>query len=207
VFSQPAVSSSFFDPILRWLLSPVGIGVLAALDSTIVFFLPLGLDLALVIMGAMHPDLFWLYALIATAGSVVGAYTSFQIGVLAGEAGLTHLVPERKLQDIKRRVSATGAVTLAVLDLLPPPFPFTLFLVVAGALDVNRTRFFVTLAVVRFLRFALESGLGALYGARFATQVGSRVLADVAGVLVLAAAIFTCYSIIKLVRRARPRRV
>jgi membrane protein YqaA with SNARE-associated domain len=200
------VPSSFFDPILRWLLSPMGIGVLAALDSTIIFWLPLGLDLALVIMGARHPELFWFYAVVATAGSVVGAYTSYQIGVFAGEAGLDRFVPDRKLERIKRRVSATGAVTLAALDIVPPPFPFTLFVIVAGALEVNRARFFITLAIVRLFRFGLEAGLGALYGARFATQVGSRVLADIAGVLVLAAAAFTCYSAIRLVRKARTRR-
>jgi membrane protein YqaA with SNARE-associated domain len=200
------MSFSFFDPLLRFLLSPLGIGVLAALDSTLIFWLPLGIDLAMVIMGARHPGLFWFYPIVATAGSLLGAYTSFRVGQAAGESGLTHFVPAKKLDRIKRRVGQSGALTLAILDLLPPPFPFTLFVVVAGALDVNRRRFFVTLGVVRFFRFALECGLGALYGQQLATQIGSRLMRDIAGVLVLLAIAASLIALVRLVRRGVPRR-
>jgi len=197
--------SAFFAPLLSWLLSPIGIVVFAALDSTLVFWLPVGLDLAMVVVGARHPHLFWLYALIGAGGSVIGAYTSFRVGMFVGESGLTRFVPERKLNRMKRRVQQTGATTLAALDLLPPPFPFTLFIVVAGALDVDRKRFFVTLAVVRFVRFGIEAGLGAMYGARLATEVGSEILTDIAGVIVVAASVLTVFSAIRLILRARHR--
>jgi membrane protein YqaA with SNARE-associated domain len=195
------MSSSFFDPLLRLLLSPLGVGVLAALDSTLVFWLPLGIDLAMVIMGARHPRLFWLYPVIGAAGSIAGAATSFRVGQAAGEAGLKRLVPPRKLERVKRRVRQSGATTLAALDLLPPPFPFTLFLVAAGALQVNRTRFFTTLGIVRFFRFALESGLGALYGARLAVQIESRLIRDIAGLCVIAAVAASVVSLVRLIRR------
>jgi membrane protein DedA with SNARE-associated domain len=199
------MASGFLDPLLRLLMSPLGVGVLAALDSTLVFWLPLGVDLAMVILGARHPDFFWIYPIVGTAGSLLGAATSFRMGQVAGEAGLKHFIPERRLARVRRRVSRGGAVTLAGLDLLPPPFPFTLFLLAAGALDVDRTRFFVTLGVVRLLRFGIESGLGALYGDRLAVQIGSRLVRDVAGLCILAAGIASVFSLVRLLRK-RPNR-
>lgn len=192
-----------FDPLLRWLLSPWGIGVLAALDSTLIFWLPLGIDVAMVIMGASDPDLFWIYALIAAAGSMAGSSTTFWIGRRAGEAGLSRFVPERKLDRIKSRVHRSGALTLAALDLIPPPFPFTLIVVAAGALDVSRIRFSSTLAAVRGFRFGLEAWLGARYGTQILSRLHSQALRDVAGVLVAGAIVASVWS---LVRMSRPRR-
>jgi membrane protein YqaA with SNARE-associated domain len=197
---------SFFDPFLRLLLSPAGIGVLAALDSTLVFFLPLGIDFAIVIMGARQPHLFWIYAIIATAGSLLGAATTFAVGHYAGEAGLAHLVRPKQLARIKQRVSRSSAFTLGSLDLLPPPFPFTIVLLASGALDVNRTRFFSILGVVRVFRFGLEAALGAHYGARLALRIGSRVLRDIAGLCVAGALAASVVSIWRLLRQRGRRR-
>jgi len=193
--------SGFFDPLLRFLLTPLGVGVLAALDSTLVFWLPLGIDLAMVIVGARHPHTFWWTAIVGAAGSLVGAATTFWVGHRVGEAGLERLVPARKLERVKRRVGESGALTLAALDVLPPPFPFTLFLVAAGALDVDRTRFFATLGVVRFLRFLVEAGLGAKYGARLAMQITSRLVRDIAGLCVVLAIVASIVSFLRLKRR------
>ena len=42
---------------------------MGALDSSMVFFLPLGIDFVVIILAARKPELFWLYAPLATAGS------------------------------------------------------------------------------------------------------------------------------------------
>jgi membrane protein YqaA with SNARE-associated domain len=196
---------SFFDPLLRFLLTPWGVGVLAALDSTLVFWLPLGIDLAVVILGAQHPRLFWIYPLAATAGSLAGATTTFLVGHAAGEAGLKHFVPERKLEKIQARVRKSGALTLGALDLLPPPFPFTFVLLAAGALDVNRAQFFSVLAAARLLRFGLEAALGAHYGAPLALRIESRLFRDIAGLCVVAAIGASVISLVRLGQRARAR--
>jgi membrane protein YqaA with SNARE-associated domain len=190
-----------FDPLLRFLLSPIGIGVLAALDSTLIFFFPLGVDFAMVLMGGRDPSLFWLYPLIGTAGSLLGAASSFAVGHAAGEAGLKHWIPPHRLEKVQRRARESGAPTLAALDLMPPPFPFTLFVVAAGALDVNRWRFFLTLAVVRLFRFGVESALGARYGTGLAMQIGTKVIRDAAGVYVVVAIAASVVSLVRLLNR------
>ncbi|MBW8714198.1 MAG: hypothetical protein JF632_08995, partial [Acidobacteria bacterium] len=50
---------------LGYFLTPAGLVLLAALDSSMVFFLPLGIDFVLILLAARQPELFWLYAVLA----------------------------------------------------------------------------------------------------------------------------------------------
>jgi uncharacterized membrane protein YdjX (TVP38/TMEM64 family) len=195
---------AFFDPLLRFVLTWWGIALLAALDSTIVLALPFGIDAAMVVMGAREPTLFWLYPIVGTAGSLAGAASTYFVGHLVGEAGLGRLIAKRRFNRLKSRISRSGALTLAVLDLLPPPFPFTPLVAAAGALDVSRTRFFVTLLVVRLVRFGAESALGAFYGASIAAGIGSRVVRNLAGACILLAVVGGGVSLVRLMLRRRP---
>ena len=60
---------SIFYSLLGYFLTPVGVLFMGALDASLVFFLPLGIDFVVIIMTARKPELFWLYALLASAGS------------------------------------------------------------------------------------------------------------------------------------------
>jgi len=59
--------------IVATFASPAGIVVLAALDSTLFFSLPFGIDAAVVILAAELRGSAWAVPLLATAGSVGGA--------------------------------------------------------------------------------------------------------------------------------------
>ena len=59
--------------LLGSFLSPWGVVLIAALDASLVFFLPLGVDIVVILLSARHPATFWLYALLAMIGSVIGA--------------------------------------------------------------------------------------------------------------------------------------
>ena len=128
----------------RWIIglfaTPIGVVVLAALDSTVFFSLPFGIDAVVVILAARQPGLAWYVPLLAVAGSIAGAAVSFWMGRVIGEKGLDRYVSPRRLKRIRNRVRNTGAIALAVLDLIPPPFPFTLFVLAAGTLEVTRRR-------------------------------------------------------------------
>jgi membrane protein YqaA with SNARE-associated domain len=141
-----------------------GMWLLAALDSTPFFKLPLGIDTAVIVVSSLHPRIFWLCGLSAAVASLSGAALTFYIGRRAGEFGLRRFMSEERAARVKVRCHSSGAVGLALLDLVPPPFPFTACILAAGALEVNRKRFFVTLLLGRSLRFGLESALAVLYG-------------------------------------------
>jgi membrane protein YqaA with SNARE-associated domain len=54
------------------------------------FFLPAATDLAVIILTARHRDLFWAFPVLATAGSLLGAYVTFWLGRKIGENSLSH---------------------------------------------------------------------------------------------------------------------
>ena len=64
---------------------------MGALDSSILF-LPFGNDLLVVLLTARKPDRFWLYALAATAGSLIGCTITDWLSRKVGEVGLEKMV-------------------------------------------------------------------------------------------------------------------
>ncbi len=150
--------------LFRFFLTWWGAFLLSALDSSMLFFMPLGIDALVIYLAARDESMFWVYPLLAAVGSVTGAAITFWVGRKAGEVGLERLVPERRLNRLKCKVNESGAIAIAVPALLPPPFPLTPFLLTCGALDVDRTRFFVTFGLVRLFRFSVEAVLARIYG-------------------------------------------
>jgi membrane protein YqaA with SNARE-associated domain len=192
----------------KWLValfaSPIGVVVLAALDSTLFFSLPFGIDAAVIILAARLRDDWWLVPLLASFGSLAGAALTFWMGVKIGEKGLDRWVPdERRLDRIRRRSREKGAVALAVLDLIPAPFPFTPFVLAAGALEVDPRTFFGTLAVCRIARFGLEAALAIRYGQSILRWLDSDLFHDIVTFFIVVAILLTTLSIVKLVRSTR----
>jgi membrane protein YqaA with SNARE-associated domain len=192
--------------IFRLFLSPAGVTVLAALDSTLFFSLPFGIDAAVIILAARNRDAAWTIALLAVLGSVAGAALTFWMGVVIGEKGLERYIVQKRLEQVRRRVRETGAIALAILDLIPPPFPFTPFVMAAGALEVDAKLFFVTLAVCRTLRFGLEALLAVWYGRSIIRWLDSDLFYDIAGFILIAAILVSIFTVVRLARATRPRR-
>lgn len=194
--------------ISRWVLglfaSPGGVIVLAALDSTLFFSLPFGIDAVVVILAARMKGLAWVIPLLATSGSLSGAAVTYWMGAKVGDAGLHRFVDDRRLKKIRSRIQKSGTIALAALDLIPPPFPFTPFVLAAGALEVRKTTFFVTLAVCRLLRFGIEAVLAVLYGRRILAMLDSDTFHDIVFACIVLAVALTVFSIVKLVRSSRP---
>src|SRR5215510_6958087 len=193
----------FFLAIFGGLLSWWGLWLIAALDSTMVFFLPLAVDIAVVILASRSRELFWMYPIIASAGSLGGAAITYYVGRRIGEAGLERYVPKNRLAGFRRRIEEKGAVALAVLDLIPPPFPFTACILAAGALKVNTWLFFVTLFLSRWVRFGVEGVLAYFYGRKIIGWLKSDIFEYIGTALFVIAVIGTILTTIRLVRRSR----
>ena len=194
---------AFFYSLLGYFLTPWGIVLMGALDSSLIFFLPLGIDFGVIILSARKPQLFWLYALLATVGSLLGAMVTFWIGRKLGEHGLTLLVKPSRLERVRKRVSHHAGVGVAALAIIPPPFPFTAFVLAGGAFGCNRWMFFSTLAGVRLVRFIAEAGLAAIYGRRILVWMQSTVFEVIVGILIGLAIIGTIVSGIAVYRGTR----
>jgi membrane protein YqaA with SNARE-associated domain len=195
--------------VVRWVIgtfaSPIGIVVLGALDSTIFFSMPFGIDAAVVVMAARSERLAWMVPCLATIGSIAGAALTFWMGKKAGDAGLERFVPRQRLERVQRRIKNGGAVALALLTLIPPPFPFTPFILVAGALNVRAPVFFVALAASRLLRFGVEAALAVRYGRRILTWMESDLFQGLVFASLALAIVLTTVTIVRLARPARAK--
>lgn len=157
---------------LAWLfqvfMTPVGLPILAALDTSVVFFFPLGVDLVVILMCAREPSRAWLFPLLATAGSMVGSGVTYWMGRKVGEHGLERFISPRRLRRVKRRIGSGAAISTGLLAIVPPPFPFTPFVLAGGAFDLDKSRLFTALAVAKAIRFGVMAWLAVLYGTQIA---------------------------------------
>jgi membrane protein YqaA with SNARE-associated domain len=190
---------SFSQWIIALWATPAGVVVLAALDSTFFFYLPLGIDTAIVFLAARIKS-WWIVPLLATMGSIAGAALTFWIGIKVGEKGLDRYIPPNRLDRIRSRIRNSGALAIAVLTFIPPPFPFTAFILAAGALEVKRTTFFALLAVFRLIRFGIEAALAARYGRQILSWLDSVLFQQIFVFFIGLAVVLTALSIVRLAR-------
>ena len=192
-----------FARVFGTFASASGVLVLGILDSTLVFFLPLGIDAVVILMAARHPETAWLYPLLAMAGSVIGSGITYWAGRKLGSAGLSRFVSEGRLNFVRKRLRRHGAFTVAALSLIPPPFPFTPFVLVSGALHFSRLRLFPALAIARLVRFGLEAALAVKYGNALVYWMGSDTFKVAIGVFIAIAIVGTAASAFVIIRRAK----
>ena len=193
-------------PFLRFFVTWWGAAVLAALDTSMLFFLPFGVDAVVIYLAARNEGLFWVYPILATAGSLAGAAVTFWIGKKIGDVGLERLVSEHRLERMRCSMRDRGAIAFAVPALLPPPFPLTPFILTCGALDVDRWRFFVTFGVIRLIRFGLEATLARIYGRSVLRVLRSDAFQTVIIGFVVIAVVGTVISGVLLWRNTRDNR-
>jgi membrane protein DedA with SNARE-associated domain len=73
---------------------------------------------------------------------------------------------ERKQARVKYWIERYDAIAVLVATLLPPPFPFKLFVVTAGVFRFSLLRFMLAIIAGRAFRFLLEGYLAVKYGAQ-----------------------------------------
>lgn len=197
---------TLFHSLFSFFLTWWGAFLIAALDATMVVFLPFGVDAVVIYLAARNEHLFWLYPLLAAAGSLAGAATTYWIGRKVGDVGLDRYVPRRRLQRLRTRVRESGAIALAVPALMPPPFPLTPFILTCGALKVNPWRFFTIFTAMRLARFGVEAGLAVVYGRGILRVLESDAFQTAIGVFVVIAVLGTAASAVMLWRSTHESR-
>ena len=143
---------------------PLGLFVVALLDSSFVP-LPSSADALMLLLTTAHPRWMVLYAAIATAGSATGCLILYYVSRRAGQRALRRF-SEKKQKQVKNWIDRYDVISVLVASLLPPPFPFKLFVVSAGVFRFSVTRFLIAIIVGRGFRFLLEGYFAIRYGAQ-----------------------------------------
>ena len=162
---------SFLHPITKGLtrvseylitFGAFGLFAVALLDSTFVP-LPSSADALMLLLTTAHPSWMVLYALMATAGSALGCWILYLISRRAGARALNKF-SEAKQKRVKDLIDRYDMFAVLVATLLPPPFPFKLFVVTAGVFRFSLLRFMIAIVAGRAFRFLLEGYFAVKYG-------------------------------------------
>ena len=150
----------------HWLthLGALGLFSIAVIDSSVIPLpLPGSTDLLLLWLVARSGDA-WLFALMAISGSLLGGYTTWEVGRRGGEAALQRYIPARILKRVVLWVKHHPFLSVFVPAMLPPPIPLLPFALASGALSVSRSRFLAIYSAARALRYTVIAWLGEVYG-------------------------------------------
>jgi len=121
---------------------------------------------------AAHPRLMIVYALLATAGSAIGCVILYYISRRAGSRALRKFSPAKQKR-VKGLIDRYDVLSVLVASLMPPPFPFKMFVITAGVFRFSFTRFTLAIIAGRMFRFSLEGYFAIRYGAQ-ARQILAR---------------------------------
>ncbi|MEW6366877.1 MAG: hypothetical protein AB1714_19800 [Acidobacteriota bacterium] len=141
-------------------LGAVGIFSMTFLDSTFVP-MPQFMDLTFIGFCLARRSMIPIYCLAATLGSVAGCFLLFSFSRRGSKFVRSRLGRSRKVFDA---IGRHGATALLVASLMPPPFPFKLFIIAAGMFPISPIRLILALALGRGFRFVFEGTLAYLYG-------------------------------------------
>jgi len=162
---------SFAIRLGRFLARYGGLGLFGinVLDSSILP-IPVINDLLLIHLASRQPAFAMVYALDCTAGSVAGSFAMYGISRWGGSLFRRRSIPSTAGR-ARQWLARNDFVTVLVTSLLPPPTPFKVVPLAAGAMEVNPARFGAALVVGRGLRFAAEAFIGVRYGAQAETYL------------------------------------
>jgi len=151
-------------------LGPFGLFAVALLDSAFIP-LPTGADALMILLTIAHPQWMILYAALATLGSAIGCVILYSISKRAGSRALRKFSPEKQKR-VKDWIDRYDMLSMLVASLMPPPFPFKLFVITAGVFRFSLMRFTIAIVVGRLFRFLLEGYFASRYGEQAKQMAG-----------------------------------
>jgi membrane protein YqaA with SNARE-associated domain len=150
---------------LRWLVHLGGPGlILLGLADNSPIPLPGSMDAATILLAAHHRNLWVYYAIMATAGAILGGYLTYRMARKGGKETLEKRFSKKKTTRVYAIFERWGLAAVAIPAILPPPFPIVPMLLAAGAMQYSTRKFLAALAVGRGIRYTILAYLGAHYG-------------------------------------------
>ena len=140
----------------------LGIFFIALMDAA---FIPMpgGPDVVVISLSIYKPAMMPLYVLAAMAGSTIGSLILYFIALKGGQAALRKFSAEKRAK-VQKALDKYDIWAMLLAAVMPPPFPFKLFVLSAGAFRMKLWRFVLAMLLGRGFRFVLEGILAVRYG-------------------------------------------
>ena len=150
---------------LRWLIHLGGPSlILLGLVDNSVIPLPGSTDVVTILLAAHHREPWFYYAIMATAGAIIGGYLTYRMARKGGKETLEKRFSKKTTNKVYAIFERWGFAAVAIPALLPPPFPIVPMLLAAGAMQYSTGKFLTALAVGRGIRYTILAYLGFHYG-------------------------------------------
>lgn len=134
--------------LLKWGI--LGVGAVAVLDSSSI---PVPMDAILAIYVWNDKSHFWLYCLMAAAGSAIGGLLPYWLGRAGGELFLLKRVNRAKFEKIRDRFERQEFLAVMIPSMMPPPAPWKMFIFASGVFEMRIPNFLAAVFVGRMLRW------------------------------------------------------
>lgn len=173
-------------------LGGIGLFIIAALDSSFLSF-PQVNDLLIIYLSTRYPERMPYYAGMTTAGSLAGCLLLYVVARKGGEVFLRRRFSPERVDRGMALYQRFGLLAVVVPALLPPPTPFKIFVLMAGAAAVAPWRFIAAVVIGRGLRYFGQGYLAVRYGERAVAMVreyGSEIGLGLAGVALVIGLIY-----------------
>ena len=149
-----------------------GVGLVALIDAS---SLPVPMDL--ILAGYVWADKgnFWIYCLMASAGSSIGGLVPYGLGRAGGELFLLKRVNRERFEKMRLRFERQEFLAVLVPSMLPPPTPWKAFVFAAGVFEMRVVPFLLAVFVGRMIRWMLLSFLVLKLGPSAVSVIGDAV--------------------------------
>lgn len=173
-------------------LGAPGLILVAFLDSSFLS-LPEIADLLVIWMVMKHKSLLVVYALAATAGSIIGCLLLYYLGKKGGDALIRKRFHAASVDKTMAAFQRHGVMAVLIPSILPPPAPFKIFVLLAGVADISVGRFVTAIAIGRGARYFAEGLLAIYYGDQAITFIHDHAQAVSFAVVALLGIAFLGY--------------
>ena len=164
-----------------------GAGAIAILDSSSI---PVPIDAYLAVAMWNDKRYFWVYVLLAAAGSAIGGLVPYGIGRAGGELFLLKRINRQRFEAIRDRFERQEFLAVMIPSMLPPPAPWKVFIFASGVFEMRIPDFLLAVFAGRAVRWFVLALLVLKLGPGAADVVAHHAVAAVLAVGALAAAGF-----------------
>ena len=138
--------------------------LLIALFDSSFLSLPEVNDILIITLSIKNPERMLYYCTMTTLGSILGCLALFTVGRKGGQVLLRKKFAQHKIETVARWYKKYGILAVMIPSILPPPMPFKIFVLFAGAFRIGVGRFIFAVTAGRGFRYFLEGFLAVEYG-------------------------------------------
>ena len=138
--------------------------LLIALFDSSFLSLPEVNDILIITLSIKNPKKMFYYCTMTTLGSILGCLALFTVGRKGGQVLLRKKFAEDKIEKVARWYARYGILAVMIPSILPPPTPFKIFVLFAGAFRISVGKFVFATAAGRGFRYFLEGFFAVKYG-------------------------------------------